>query len=115
MNCQTVKGKIDLYIDGVLSSADTEPFLAHVESCQDCKRELEDMLRLHKALRSLGDVEPPSGLAEAAARKARKRRGMPIAYISVGVAAALAFTLLLTNVISPRNKTAPILPRRKAI
>jgi hypothetical protein len=50
----------------------------------------------------LGDVEPPFGLAAAAARKARRRRGMPFAYISVGVAAALAFALVLTNVVIPR-------------
>jgi hypothetical protein len=102
MDCQAVRGKINLYIDGVLSSADSEPFLVHVGSCQDCKRELDNMMRLHRALRSLGDVEPPLGLADAAARKARKRRGMPIAYISVGVAAALAFALVLTNVVLPR-------------
>jgi hypothetical protein len=102
MDCQAVKGKIDYYIDGVLSSADIEPFLVHVESCHGCKKELSDMLCLHKALRSLGDVEPPLGLAAAAARKARKRRIMPIAYISVGVAAALALALSLTNVVLPR-------------
>jgi len=102
MDCQAVRGKIDLYVDGVLSPADFEPFLGHVESCQRCRKELEDMMRLHRALRSLGDVEPPFGLAAAAARKARRRRGMPFAYISVGVAAALAFALVLTSVISPR-------------
>ncbi len=103
MDCQAVRGKIGLYIDGVLSPADSEPFLAHVESCQDCRKELEVMMRLHRALRSLGDLEPPSGLAAAAARKARRRRGMPFAYISVGVAAALAFALVLTNVVLPRH------------
>lgn len=102
MDCQAVRGKIDLYIDGVLSPADSEPFLVHVESCQDCRKELEDIMRLHRALRSLGDVEPPFGLAAAAARKARRRRGMPFAYISVGVAAALTFALVLTNVVIPR-------------
>ena len=102
MDCQAVRGKIDLYIDGVLSPADSEPFLVHMESCQDCRKELEDIMRLHRALRSLGDVEPPCGLAAAAARKARRRRGMPFAYISVGVAAALAFALVLTNVVFPR-------------
>lgn len=103
MDCQAVRGKIDLYIDGVLSPMDSEPFLVHVESCQDCKKELDDMMRLHRALRSLGDVEPPFGLAAAAVRKARRRRGMPFAYISVGVAAALAFALVLTSVVSPRS------------
>jgi len=102
MDCQAVRRKIDLYIDGVLSPADSEPFLAHVESCQDCRKELQEMMRLQRALRSLGDLEPPFGLAAAAARKARRRRGMPFAYISVGVAAALAFALVLTNVILPR-------------
>jgi len=114
MDCQAVRGKIDLYIDGVLNPADAEPFLGHVESCQHCKKQLEDMMRLHRALRSLGDVEPPLGLAAAAARKARRRRSIPFAYISVGVAAALAFALVLTSVISPRaNKsTDPAVPER---
>ena len=97
MDCQAVRGKIDLYIDGVLSPADSEPFLVHVESCQDCRKELEDIMRLHRALRSLGDVEPPFGLAAAAARKARRR--VASSYFR-GRGAALTFALVLTNVLS---------------
>jgi hypothetical protein len=112
MDCQTAKEKIDLYIDGVLSPADIELLLAHVEDCPDCRRELDDMMRLHKALASLGGVEPPPGLAAAAARKARRHRGMPIAYISVGAAAVMAFVLLLTSGILPQlgNTTQQLMP-----
>jgi predicted anti-sigma-YlaC factor YlaD len=112
MDCQTAREKIDLYIDGVLNPADIELLLAHVEFCPDCRSELDDMLRLHKALASLGEVEPPAGLAAAAARKARRRRGMPFAYISVGVAAAMAFILVLTSGILPQlsNSSEKMMP-----
>ena len=112
MDCQAAREKIDLYIDGVLSPADMELLLAHVEFCPDCRRELDDMLRLHKALASLGEVDPPAGLAAAAVRKARRRRGMPIAYISVGMAAVMAFILVLTSGILPQlgNTTEQLMP-----
>ena len=66
MDCQAVRGKINLYIDGVLSPADSEPFLVHVESCQDCRKELDDIMRIHRALCSLGDVDSALVLADAA-------------------------------------------------
>jgi hypothetical protein len=101
MNCQTAKENINLYIDGMISSPNLEELMAHIESCQDCKRELDDMVRLKKALAFWGDVQPPSGLAAESARKARKRHGVPIAYISAGVAAVLALAVILTTGILP--------------
>jgi|GEM_PF-1477200 len=103
MDCQTVKEKINLYIDGMLSSAESLQLVMHAESCPECKKELDDKLRLKKALSALGELEPPEGLAAGAVRRARKRRGVPIAYISVGVAAALALVVILTTGVLPQK------------
>ena len=101
MDCQTAKEKIDLYIDGVLNSAETEELNAHAASCPSCQEELENALRLKKALAALGELEPPEGLAREAVRKARKRRAVPFAYISVAAAAVIALAVMLTSGMLP--------------
>ena len=100
MDCRTSKENIELYIDGVLSSAQTEELYAHADTCPECKKELENSLRLKKALAALGRLEAPEGLAKEAVRKARKRR-VPFAYISAAAAAMIALVVILTSGVLP--------------
>ena len=101
MDCQTSKENIELYIDGVLSSAQTEELYAHADTCSECKKELENSLRLKKALAALGRLEAPEGLAKEAIRKARKKSRVPFAYISAAAAAMIALVVILTSGVLP--------------
>ena len=103
MDCRTAKENIELYIDGVLSSAQTEELYAHADTCPECKKELENALRLKKALAALGRLEAPEGLAKGAVRKARKRRAVPFAYISAAAAAVIALVVILTSGVLPNT------------
>ncbi len=103
MDCRTAKEKINQYIDGALSSAQTEELLSHAAACPDCRDELDNALRLKKALAALGDLEPPKGLAREALRKAKSRRPVPFAYISVAAAAVIALIVVLTSGVLPNT------------
>ncbi len=103
MDCRTAKENIELYIDGVLSSAQTEELYAHADTCPECKKELENALRLKKALAALGRLEAPEGLAKEAVRKARKRRTVPFAYISAAAAAVITLVVILTSGVLPNT------------
>ncbi len=97
MDCRNAKEKIELYIDGVLSSAQTEELYSHAEACPDCKKELDNAIRLKNALAALGGLQPPEGLAREACRKASRRRSVPFAYISVAAAAVITLVVVLTS------------------
>ncbi len=102
MDCRTAREWIDLYIDGVIGSAQSEELHAHAASCPACKKELEDALRIKTALEALGQMEPPEGLASGAVRKVRKRKIVPIAYISAAAAAVLALVIIFTSGMLPQ-------------
>lgn len=101
MDCRTAKVNIDLYIDGVLGSAQTQELNAHAANCLSCKKDIENAIRLKKALAALGELQPPEGLAREAARRARKNRTFPFAYISVAAAAVIALAVMLTSGVLP--------------
>lgn len=98
MDCRNAKENIDLFIDGVLSSAQTEELYAHADVCLECKQELENAVRLKRALAALGRMEAPEGLAKSAMHKAKKpRKAIPFAYISAAAAAVIALVIFLAS------------------
>lgn len=95
MDCIEAREKIELYIDGMLSEAEKQRLVWHASSCPQCKKALDDAIRLKLALGNLGEIEPPAGLASSAVKKAKKQRIPIYAYATAAAAAvvALAFAL----------------------
>lgn len=97
MDCRTVQQNLDLFVDGFLSESDRQQLFDHAANCAACKKAIDDAVRLKNALASLGELEPPRGLAMSAIKQARKKKPI-FAYISVGtaaVAAAVALVMVL--------------------
>lgn len=99
MDCRTVQQNLDLFVDGFLSEIDRQQLLDHAANCAACKKAAFDAVRLKNALASLGEIEPPGGLAMSAIRQAKKKKPV-FAYISVG-AAAVAAAVALVVVLGP--------------
>ncbi len=51
--CYFVQLQIDSYLDGELGSTQKDSFMAHVQACQDCARELHFAQTLHDAVLEL--------------------------------------------------------------
>ncbi len=95
MDCIKAREKIDNYVDDMLSQDEKDQLLLHASSCPQCQKALNDAMKLKCALGSLGEIEPPAGLAASAVKIAKKHRVPFYAYATVAAAAvvALAFAL----------------------
>ena len=72
MNCRDRQNSFDEYLDGLLDNQQQADLKAHVESCSNCKAQLQQQLVLSEALRQM-PVEPArSGFAQAALQRARQ-------------------------------------------
>lgn len=111
MECRIVQQNIDLFVDGMLSENDRQQLLDHAASCASCQKAIDDALSLKNALGSLGELEPPQGLAMSAIKKAKKlekKRKPLFAYVSVAtaaVAAAIGLVVVLTSGTNMDNST----------
>jgi anti-sigma-K factor RskA len=109
-------GHVDLggYALGLLSDDDRVRFEGHLESCEDCRTELEELTRAARLLRSaVPAAAPPPGLEgkvfravdRAAAPTAppvpRRRRRRPVLALSFGAAALSAAAALLVLAMRP--------------
>ncbi|MGI5850056.1 MAG: anti-sigma factor family protein [Christensenellales bacterium] len=100
MNCQTAKDYINMYADNMLDDAEKEQLYLHINSCVYCKKELNDIMALRKALSELNEMQPPKSIALKAIKKAKRR--IPIfAYGSVVVAVAAVLAVILSSNIIP--------------
>ncbi len=97
MECREAIEYINLYVDSMLSQAETELLAAHINSCTGCKKELEDITALKRALEKLDRLEPPAGLAASAVRKAKRKKIPVFAYASAGIAAAIALVAIFSS------------------
>lgn len=104
MDCRTAQENIGLFVDGMLGEDEARRLQDHMASCPSCLKEMEDLVRVKKALGSLEELEPPAGLAQSAIKKAKKRPWL--AYVSAATAAAAA-VIALTVLVStgPLDKT----------
>lgn len=59
MQCQEICKLIPAYFDGMLSSSLRETVDRHLESCLECKSELQDLEFVSALIRGLPPVEPP--------------------------------------------------------
>ena len=55
MDCREAGKLVNAYIDGSISDAELEQFIAHVRSCQSCMEELETYFTVDYALQALND------------------------------------------------------------
>ncbi|NLD50300.1 MAG: hypothetical protein GX660_24440 [Clostridiaceae bacterium] len=63
-NCNEVKELISMYIDNELDEMDRKNVEKHVESCTECKNELEDLRKMVNFLGSFDEVDLPSDFKE---------------------------------------------------
>ena len=107
MDCNEAREKINMFIDGQLDDAEKQRLIWHASSCTQCKKELDDAIRLKQALAGLKEVEPPAGIVASAIKKAKRRRFPVYAYASVVAAAVIALLLIFSPpMLSQRSPTA---------
>lgn len=61
MKCNEICDKLSLYIDNELSNEEMLQMGEHLQSCENCQKELEEYKELISVLQSLPDEEPPEG------------------------------------------------------
>jgi anti-sigma factor RsiW len=64
MNCRAAVRRVPGYLDGVVSGRESDRVRRHLESCHDCRRELERYRKMSVCLGHLDSVPPPPDLAE---------------------------------------------------
>ncbi len=101
MDCKTANEYINLYADNMLGEEQTQQLFSHIESCAECKKDLENTLLLKKKLHGLGELDAPEGLALSAIKKAKKNKISVFAFASVGVAAVAALVIIFITGIIP--------------
>ena len=57
MDCREAGKLVNAYIDGSISDAELEQFIAHVRSCPSCMEELETYFTVDYALQALNDEQ----------------------------------------------------------
>ncbi|MBN7772429.1 anti-sigma factor family protein [Clostridium aminobutyricum] len=61
MNCTEVKKRLPLYMDHMLESHQMDQIDDHLNVCDDCKREHEEMIQMLSLLSTIEDVPLPEG------------------------------------------------------
>lgn len=61
MNCNEISDKLPLFIDNELSNEEMLQINEHIQSCENCKNELEEYKKIIEVLKSLPEEEPPEG------------------------------------------------------
>ena len=64
MSCNEICDKLSLYIDNELSDEEMQQMEEHLQSCENCQKELEEYRELISILKSLPDEEPPEGYCD---------------------------------------------------
>jgi len=93
MKCQEVRQQLSAWLDAELEEAEGAVLAAHLDECEACRREWQDLTALDEALGRL-EAPVPSGLAEkvlARVRPPRRRQWVQ----SVALAACLVLGITL--------------------
>lgn len=64
MRCERVREKLSAFVDGELSENEHRGIASHLESCESCFREYEELKKLEVLLSNLERVDAPSYLWE---------------------------------------------------
>jgi hypothetical protein len=113
LNCNEVNELISLYIDGALDEGRCCEFEEHIDSCEACRLQLEEMTQMVFACRELEEVELPDGFAEelhmklAKANQNEKRKSgvlnFPYNKIKLFSTVAAMFVLVLAIALLAKN------------
>lgn len=72
-NCNKVRERLSLYIDGMLEPGEAEEIENHLKTCPECSKEIEEIKRLIKECREMGEMDPPEYLAPMIMNSVRKQ------------------------------------------
>jgi hypothetical protein len=64
MICTDREKQLPAYLEGILSPGEMEECRVHLESCETCRKILEDLKKTDRLLRGLAEVEPPPWLQQ---------------------------------------------------
>ncbi len=62
MNCKEIQKKLSAYVVGDLDDQTREEIAAHLQSCPECRHELQVLQRTGDLLEPMEMVEPPAGM-----------------------------------------------------
>jgi anti-sigma factor RsiW len=103
--------RLSSLLDGELPSAEMAAAQRHLEHCEMCADELDEIERTRQLLRGLDAPRPPEGFVTGLVRRHRRLTLFVVAVsVIAGVAAALVFTLS-----SPREDVTPPVNRFERI
>lgn len=125
MSCEDIRPFIGAYVDDEFDEREAAEFEAHIDSCAECREELEQQLRMKRAIRdNCGGADAPdelkqeilSGMSEidaereteAAAGRGRSRVAAVLAAIvplGLGIVAVFWFTNMMT--VAPATSSQP--------
>lgn len=94
MNCEQTNSFLDDYQDGYLDEGQRQELEAHLSSCPDCQKDLENRNSLLKGLRELPVPRPSPGFEERVFRNARQGSRTHTGF-SAGFGSAVAAGLLV--------------------
>jgi len=88
---------LSAYVDGELTPRETEGVRAHLESCAECRRELQYISEARTLVRGLPPVDPPFGLFERSLRRRSRWAGRgAVAALAAGAVASVAMLGMAT-------------------
>ncbi|MFO7946336.1 MAG: zf-HC2 domain-containing protein [Armatimonadota bacterium] len=64
MNCKEIQNKLPAYAVGDIDDQTRQEIAAHLQSCPDCRRELEVLQRTGELLQPMQMTDPPPGMWE---------------------------------------------------
>ena len=103
--------RLSSLLDGELPVDQMAAAQRHLEGCETCAAELDEVERMRELLRGLDAPRPPEGFVPALVRRHRRLTLFVVAVsVIAGVAAALVFTLS-----SPREDVTPPVNRFERI
>jgi len=93
--CERIRGQLDAYLSNELLVETTGEVAKHLASCVACSRELESLMRVRDALRSVvGKRLPPEHLGAAVRTRIRKAQPAFFSFLPVRPAWAIAYASL---------------------
>lgn len=84
MECKEVIDKIDSYLEGRLSDIEAHSIRKHLEKCQYCNEEYEEMKMLFSLMDNHEDIMIPESFTEEVMKKIQKQEKKKFIHISNG-------------------------------
>ncbi len=78
MNCDRIHPLLSIYLDGELDPAQQTEVAAHLTTCQECARALDDFRALGQEVRALPDVPAPAGMRAEFRARLQRRGSRPV-------------------------------------